>query len=231
MAGIMMGVLAIGAQLAHGDSTGWNVISEQDPSAALTHIKFVIRSGSLSDPAGKSGLAYFTARGMLRGTQTRPYQDLNNAIESLGGSISVSVDQTQTVFDTTVLTSDLDNFLSILRDVFTNPAFSVSDMNMLQKILFGEFRVSLQDGQTVAGRALMQTAYAGTALANPPSGTIASVSSLTPQDAQTFFAAHYSRENMVIAITTPMTRTDVVSELELQLDPIPHGSLDEAQLP
>ena len=149
----IMGVVAmttVAVPAGRADSKGWNIVSEQDPGAALTHIKFVIRSGSLSDPAGKSGLAYFTARGMLRGTQTRPYQDLNNAIESLGGSISVSVDQTQTVFDTTVLTSDLDNFLSILRDVFTNPAFSVSDMNMLQKILFGEFRVSLQDGQTVA---------------------------------------------------------------------------------
>ena len=229
MAGIMMGVLAMGAQLAHGDSTGWNVISEQDPSAALTHIRFIIRSGSLSDPAGKAGLAYFTARAMLRGTQTRPYQDLNNAIESLGGSVSVSVDGTQTVFDATVLTSNLVDFLGIMSDVFTHPAFAVSDMNLLQKILYGELRTSLQDGQTLASRAVMKVAYAGTALAHPPEGTIASVSAVTPGDAQAFFGAHYTRENMVIGITS--SDPSAVIELEQQLDPIPHGALDGQQLP
>src|SRR5271156_4184660 len=129
--GLLGGLLMMMATAAHAsptsDNTGWTFVTEQDPSAALSHIRVVVRSGSVSDPAGFPGLAHFTARALLRGTQTRPFQELNNSIETLGGSISVSVDQTQTVFNATVLTQNLDSFLDLVRDVMTNPAFDVAE--------------------------------------------------------------------------------------------------------
>ncbi len=220
------------ATTAHAsDNTGWTVMTEQDPGAALCHIRIVIRSGSASDPADFPGLAHFTARAMLRGTQTRPFQQLNDAIESLGATISVSVDQTQTVFNAAVLTPNLASFMDLLQDVLTNPAFDVVEMNLLQKILYGELTAALQDGQVAAQRALMQTAYAGTALQWPVEGTIASVSTITPQNAVSFFQSHYVRENMVIAITSPLSREDAAATLERNLDPIPHGMLDTTRLP
>ena len=206
-------------------------MTEQDPGAALSHIRVVVRSGSVSDPAVSPGLAHFTARALLRGTQTRPFEELNNSIETLGGSIAVSVDQTQTVFNATVLTQNLDSFLDLVRDVMTNPAFDVAEMNVLQKILYGELTTALQDGQVAASRALMQTVYAGTPLQWPVEGTVASVSTITPQNAADFFHAHYVRENMLIAVTSPMTRDDMIAELQMKLDPIPHGTLDMATLP
>src|ERR1700722_10722953 len=105
------------------DSTGWTIVTEQDTGAAITHLQFVIRSGSLSDPADKPGLAYFTARALLRGTTTRPYQELNHSIETLGAAISVDVDPTQIAYNAAVLTKNLDAFLDLMRDVFTQPAF------------------------------------------------------------------------------------------------------------
>ena len=116
--------------------------------------------------------------------------------------------------------------------MLTNPAFDVAEMNLLQKILYGELTAALQDRRTVAAsRAIMETAYAGTALQTPVEGTLATVSMITPQNATDFFQAHYVRENMMVAMTSPMTHDDVIAEIQMKLDPIPHGMLDAATLP
>lgn len=212
------------------DKDGWTLITQQDPTASLVHIRIVVRSGSLSD-LNEPGLAYFTARAVLRGTKTRPYQELNNSIETLGATISATVDPTKTVFTATVLNQNLDSFLDLLRDVLTNPAFAVTEMNLLQKILYGELRSDLQESRNVAARALMQLAYVGLPLQNPVHGTVDSVSKITPQDATGFFKAHYSRENMVIAVTSPLTPADLTAKLQMKLDSVPHGTLDAQKQP
>ena len=167
----------------------------------------------------------------MRGTETRPYQELNDSIETLGATVGIDVDQTRTILNATVLSQNLDAFLDLLRDVLTNPAFDPAEMNLLQKILYGELTTALQDTRTLASRAMMQAAYSSQVLSWPVEGTIASVSTITPQAAAAFFHAHYVRENMIIAITSPMNRDDLVSKVELKLDPIPHGTLDAKTLP
>ncbi len=227
----MMVASSVISQTGLADTNGWTILTEQDPTAAITHLQFVVRSGALSDPADKPGLAYFTARALLRGTTTRPYQELNHAIETLGAAISVDVDPTQIVYNAAVLTKNLDNFLELLRDVFTQPAFSVTDVSLLQKILFGELSASLQDVRTLASRAVMKTLYAKLPLENPVEGTQAGISNITPQDLLAFFQAHFVRENLVIGMTTPLSRSAAEAELKMKLDSIPHGVLDAPVLP
>ena len=167
----------------------------------------------------------------MRGTETRPYQELNDSIEKLGATVAIDVDQTRTILNMTVLTQNLDAFLDLLRDVLTSPAFLVTEMNLLQKILYGELSSALQDTKALASRAFMQASYDGLSMWWPVEGTIATVSTITPQSVADFFHTRYVRENMIIAVTSPMTRDDLVAKLQLKLDSVPHGNLDAKPLP
>jgi predicted Zn-dependent peptidase len=207
------------------------VLAEPDPQASTVALQIQVRSGSLSDPVGKDGLAYYTARAMMRGTFTRPYTELSNDIEQLGASVTVVADQATTTFSCLVLSSNLSPFLDIMRDVLTQPAFDVTEMNTFQKTLEGELQSALQDPQKLAARAVLQTQYAGTAAAHPVTGTIVSTARITPQDTRAFFQSRYSRENIVIGATGPFTADELVSLIESKFDPIPHGKADNPVLP
>jgi hypothetical protein len=103
-----------------------NLIIEPSQSKFLTHFQIMMRVGSLSDPGENSGLAHFTARALLRGTRTKSFQELSLAIEILGGSISVNVDQSETMFRASVLTKNIEPFLDLIRELLTEPRFEHS---------------------------------------------------------------------------------------------------------
>lgn len=210
---------------------GWTIVAEQDPQSLLAHVKIIVRSGSLSEPEGLAGLAHFTARGLLRGTITRPYKDLNNAIEGLGGSLSVMVDHDETVFTGIVLAENLDSFLDIVRDLFTQPAFEVNEMIRLQKILSGELSSRLQDVQYLAAQAALTRFYRGTAAAKSTGGTSKGIGKLTSGDAMSFFEKNYVKENIVVGVVSPMAQKSVSDLVASKLVTIKTGELDAPQVP
>lgn len=210
---------------------GWKLVTEQDPQSQLAQIRVVVRSGGLSDPESKSGLAHFTARAMLRGTKTRPYEDLIHAIESLGGSISVTVDPTQTVFYGTVRAENVDSYMDLIRDVLTQPAFDPKELVSLQGTIQGELKARLQDTRVLAARALLGKAYAGTSAALSAWGTVDAVSKFTPFDAREFFKARYVRENMIIGMTSPLSVDEMRKLISFKLDSVPTGALDFPKVP
>lgn len=213
------------------DENGWNVVAEQDASAQLAHFVLVIRSGSLSDPVAFPGLAGFTGKALLRGTKTRPYRELMDAIERMGGSLSVSVDQSATTFRGKVLASQMDAFIDLLRDIFTFPAFEAQEMLALRGIVQGEIRSELQDGRKAAGRAVMQRIYRGTEMELPPQGTVASIAKITRVEAEAFFKSHYVRENIVIGVSSPLAVADAVKKITRGLNTIGHGASDARPIP
>jgi zinc protease len=232
--GMAMVAAAAGAradETSAGAGKGFRFVVEQDPQSLLAEVRVVVRSGGLSDPARLPGLAHFTGRALLRGTKTRPYKDLTDAVERIGARLSVTVDAAQTTFRGEVIARNLDPFLDVLRDILTQPAFDAREMTLLQGILAGELKSRLQDPRAVAGRALLRAAYRGTPAEQPALGTVGAITRVSPQDAEQFFRARYVRENLVIGITSPLAPAEAERLLGSKLDSIPRGALDGPRLP
>lgn len=203
--------------------SAFEIVTQRDPQAALVHITLMFRSGSLEDPTDLPGLAHFTARALLKGTQTRPYKDLIDAIERLGGTLEVSIDQTTTTFTGAVLAENLDFYLDVLRDVFSQPAFDVQELLTLQDIIRGELVSSLQDTREIAKRALMSLIYSGTKAERPVLGTLDGISKITPKDAAAFFQRAYVKGNLVIGVSSALEDADIQARLRSKLATIAEG--------
>jgi len=210
--------------------SSFNLVVETDPQAMLVDLRIIVRSGSLSDPENLPGLAHFTARALLRGTKTRPFSDLSQAIERLGARVSISVDQTTTVISASVLNKNLGHFLDVMRDVFTQPAFDVREMDQLQKTIQGELRANLQDSRVLAKRGLLTAAYRSARMASPE-GTIGGIGRITPLDLAAFFKLRYVRENLLIAVSSPLPEAELIKRINSKLDSIPSGVLDAPVIP
>lgn len=213
------------------DEAGWTFVTERDPSGQLVHLRVVVRSGRVSDPANAPGLAHFTARALLRGTRARAYAELNESIESLGATLQVVTDQSETFLSATVLRENLAPFLGILEEILTQPAFDPAEMEKLRGIVQGELKADLQTPRVLAARALMGMMYKDTPLALPAEGSVESVSRITVPQVEEFFRAKYVRENMVVAISTAMDAKDLASAWSAAFRRVPHGRLDAPALP
>jgi len=227
--GMVLGGILASFTLAQAGSM--RVLTEADPSSQLARIKIVVRSGSLADPEGYPGGAYFTARGMLRGTRTRPYAELNREIEKLGGSIGVSIDATKTVFDGAVLAENLDPFLDLLRDIFTQPEFNLNECSTLQGIIQGELKSALEDPQVLASRGVQRALYSGTRMQYPAQGTVSGVGLISPGVASQFFKTHYLKSNLLIGITAPLSAEIMIAKIVAKLDAIADGVAPVAIVP
>jgi zinc protease len=208
-----------------------NLIIEPSQSKFLTHFQIMMRVGSLSDPGENSGLAHFTARALLRGTRTKSFQELSLAIEILGGSISVNVDQSETMFRASVLTKNIEPFLDLIRELLTEPRFDEEEFELLKKILEGELEQSLQDPRALVARALLQTVYQGTGLARPAEGTLEGLEKTRLEDLEKFFKRHYSRANLVFGVTSAVSEEMLGSMIEERLKTFPEGSSSDQFFP
>jgi zinc protease len=207
------------------------LVIEPSTSKFLTHFQIMMRIGSLSDPESHSGLAHFTARALLRGTRTKSFQELSLAIEILGGSISVNVDQSETMFRASVLTQNLEPFLDLIQEILTEPRFDGDEFEMLKKILEGELEQSLQDPRALVSRALLQTAYVGTGLARPSEGTLQGLEKIELGDLKKFFTEHYSRSNLLFGITGATPENELRTLVTERLNTLPSGKRTEQGFP
>ena len=201
----------------------FQILTEQDLGSQLAYLKVIFKSGSLADPRGAPGTAFFTARALLRGTRRRSCSELTQMIERLGGTISVSMEATQTVFDCAVLAENLDAFLELLREILTEPKFDAAECAILKKTIRGELQSALEDPQVLAARGVMRALYEGSRLEDPASGTLAGIESLSCESAREFFNQSYVRSNLLIGVTSRESGKTIKSKIQAKLGALRDG--------
>ncbi|CAK9252003.1 unnamed protein product [Sphagnum jensenii] len=190
-----------------------------------------MRVGSLSDPDEQSGLAHFTARALLRGTEKRSFQELSLAIEILGGSIVANVDQTETLFRASVLTQNIEPFLDLIQEILTRPSFNEEEFRRLRDLLEGELEQSLQDPRTLVSRALLQNAYPGTGLARPAEGALQGLEKIDLESVRLFFKTHYHQSNLLFGVTSSRAEKLLRNDIEMRMKALPQGKKTESEYP
>src|SRR5690606_30712619 len=72
----------------HVLSNGIVVLVYENFASESVVVEGVLRAGALVEPAEKAGLADFTADLLMRGTQSRTFEEIYEALESVGASLS-----------------------------------------------------------------------------------------------------------------------------------------------
>lgn len=193
----------------------WIVEMHEVPVANVT---LLVRSGASADPAGKYGLASFTAAMLDEGAGGLDALALADAIEFLGASLSTgsSFDASTVRLQTPV--SKLDDSLPLLADVVLRPALSSVEVERLRK----ERLTSLQQIRDSAG-ALANTSFARLVFGarhrygTPAAGNEASNGEMTAADLRGFYTSHYQPQNAHLIVVGDVTPESLLPKLEKAL--------------
>jgi zinc protease len=198
-----------GGDGAGGDGTGPAATSNQPPvllsvpSDPTVSYAVWFQVGAQNDPPGKEGLAWLTGRLLAEGSTTKhPYTEIVKRLFPMAASYDVRVDREMTTLTGRVHKDHIAGFQELFSDAYLRPAFAAEDierlrtegLNYLQKFL------RYASDEELGKAALNAFVFEGTRYAHPVLGTVEGLKAITADDIRSFYQAHYTRANAVLAL-------------------------------
>ena len=185
-----------------------------DKELPLVNIIVLVRTGEYLEPAGKEGLAdltgYLLARG---GTKTKTAEELEERLAFLAADLSSAVNDTQGSVRLNLLSKDLEEGLTILREVLTTPRFQDDKIALRKQQLLQAMKERNDDSSSIEGREHGFLAFGDNFWANRYS-TAASVGSITRGDIESFHQRWFAPSNFVVAVNGDFERDKMIEKLE-----------------
>jgi zinc protease len=175
-------------------------------------------AGGYFDPPGLSGLATFTATQMREGTKQWSTTALNEELEKLAASVSVStgLSSSEAVLSLSALPEHLDHVMGIAADVLLNPTFPAEEFERYKQ----RTRASLMQQRSFPGFLLQETANRvmyGDHPAGRISASLEALDKATRDDLVRFHQAHYVPDHAAIAVTGDISMAEARALIDATL--------------
>ncbi len=193
-------------------------------------LELVIMAGESQSPDPLPGLASFTAEMLTRGTSLVSAAEMEERIEAIGGTLSITTTPDCTRFSFQFLEDFLDQALEVVGLMVLQPNFSEREIAALKRILRFDFRQKQRDPEFVGRRQLLRVlfkehpyhkfCYNEDAFRN-----------IDRKDIQSFYDRYYRPNNAVLVLTGNLNLAVAVRKVSHFLNTWPRRELERLPLP
>ena len=187
---------------------GLDVLLVENHALPILTAEVISRAGSENSQPGKSGLATLTAEIMSDGTVSRDLAKLANDQEKIGTRIGAFATMDNASIAINVLSSHASQGLDLLADVAEHPAFRAEDVERRRKQRLVRIAQETDNVQIMAQRVGPRLIFGDEPYGLPATGTVESVTGLTPAEITGFYAAHYGPQDSALVLVGDVTRAD-----------------------
>ena len=197
---------------------GMPVYLLRDTELPIINMTAMVRTGSVYETAGKSGLAGMAGAVMRSGgAGGLSPEKMDDELEFMASSVESSIGSDMGTVSLTTLTKNFDRTLKIFRDVLLNPDFSEKRIDIARKHVIEGLRRQNDDPKEIAGREIGRAIYAGHPLGVVP--TFESTASITRQDLLDFHRRFYRLDNMILTAAGDFDRAALLKDLNAVFGP------------
>ena len=174
-------------------SNGIEVFGVEDSETPLVNIALTIDAGrGRGDPA-KPAVPSLTASLLQRGTANKTPAELEDAIKSLGSTISIGAGTDQVFVAATTLKRNFQATVDLIEEMLTEPRWDAEEFDILKRRSLDQIDASAGDPNAIAGRELAKLSYPeGHILSFTALGTRELLEAVTLEDVKAFHASTYS---------------------------------------
>ena len=158
-------------------------------------------AGSVNDPQGKPGVASMAASLLTQGAGKRTAQQIAESIDFVGGSLSATAADDDTIVGTSVVKKDFDLAMDLLSDVVLRASFQDDEIARQKQQLLSNLRVSYDDADYLASAAFERAVYGQHPYGLPTEGTPISIQAITREDIVQFRDSYYAPGTALIAFS------------------------------
>lgn len=159
-----------------------------------------LTAGNLLEPNEKLGLAGFTAAMLMRGTAQRSFQQIYDALESVGAGLGFSGSTHTTSFGGRALVEDLDLLVELTNQALRAPTFPEAYIERLRTQILTGLAIRAQDTEEMASLAFDSIVYADHPYSRAEDGYPETIQAITPQDLVDFHRFCFGPRGMVITV-------------------------------
>lgn len=188
---------------------GLKLLVKEDHTLPTVSIRVLMKGGLIVENQENNGISHLCSQLLLKGTLTRTGEEIVNAIESAGGTItSYSANNSfGCVID--ILSGKTALAIDIAADVLMHPAFHEGAIEREKNAVLLNIK-SLEDQPFQAAFKLFrETMFQHHPYRFQPIGTVQSVRHITRNDLQAFHQKYVVPENMVISVFGDVRAEDI----------------------
>jgi zinc protease len=185
----------------------------QDRELPLVTVQAYIGTGSVHEPADKTGLAALTGAVMRSGGTTRTAPDLlDNELEFMASSLETAIGADVGTASLSCLEKNLHRTLELFAQVLATPAFRQDRVDLAKNRAIDAIRRQNDDPKDSADRELRRAIYQGHPLGRFP--TVATVNAIDRDDLVAFHRRFFYPNNIILAVSGDFQREALLNKLE-----------------
>lgn len=211
---------------------GITVLARSNFNSPAVNVGGYLPAGAIFESDEKLGLADFVSSMLMRGTQTRTFDQIYNELETVGASLGFDSGVHNTNFGGRALVEDLPLLLKLMAESLQTPTFPKDETERLRAQLLTGLSLRAQDTSDMADLIFEQALYADHPYSRPTDGFVDTVKSITRKDLEKFHRLYFGPRGMVIAIVGAIQPKKAVAEVEKVLGgwQVP-GQVEAPELP
>ena len=192
---------------------GMTVLLMEQREVPIISFNFIVKAGSVADPAGKEGLASLTAGLLRKGTKTRSADQISSELDFIGGVLQAGASPDYTNGFAEFVKKDINRGLELLADTMLNPTFPQDEITKMLNQRIDEIKAAKDQAQAVIGNYFSSYLYGNHPYGRPADGDEKSLAAITRDDVQKFYQTYYTSPNVILAVVGDFN----LSEMERML--------------
>ncbi|MEM6266496.1 MAG: pitrilysin family protein [Pseudomonadota bacterium] len=193
-------------------ANGMKLTYAQRAAVPATYVTMSFDAGSAADPAGKEGLEGLTLGLFDEGTSTMTSQEIAEARERLGISISLGGGADRSSFTLSALSAKLAPSLTLLSDILRDPAFDADELERVRTQTITGIKQQLRSPSGIAQRTIRPELF-GAGSAYGGVATVESVSVITRDDLIAFKDSWIRPDNGEVFVISDRPLNEIVAAL------------------
>ncbi len=194
-------------------ANGLPVLGITDREVPLVQFELSLRGGQLYETPGRVGVANLLAESMTAGTAKRTPAELEQAIDMLGASISVSSGGQRFTVRGSMLAKNYDSTMALVQEILLEPRFDSTEFVLAKQRVANALRQRAASPTAVAGDAFQRLMYDGHVLAGNSLGDLASIETITLADLRAFHATTIKPSVAALHVAGDVSEQQVVMSL------------------
>lgn len=178
---------------------GMAVVTERMPDVRSVTAGFWVGTGSRDESPELFGASHFLEHLLFKGTPTRSARSISEDIDAVGGDMNAFTTKEYTSFYVRLLAESLDMGLDILSDILWKPAFRPDEVETERQVILEEILMRDDEPGDLVHELFAESLFPGHPLGLEVLGDEASITAMSRDDIQGFFAEHYRPGNVVFA--------------------------------
>ena len=193
---------------------GLKVFGIESDEVPLVQFNLIIDGGQLVERMDKLGVANLTADLLEKGTKNKTVSELEDALEQLGASGSISAGKESIMVSGTTLAKNYNATIALVKEMLLEPRWEETEFELLKKRAISNLRQQEASPRSIAANAYSELIYGKDNIRSKNVyGTIASVNSITIDDLKSYYNNYISPSVAKMHVVGDISKNVVIESL------------------